>query len=129
MGLVHRWRESSNTTWINSHWWPERGFTSSTRSRDTEGLPRGIIYPPPPLFNIVVDALICHWFTLVEGEEVGLDGFGRAVQWLVAFFYAKDGHLALPGPYHIEAALYVLTGLFNMVVLHTNVDKTVGMIY
>ena len=78
---------------------------------------------------MVVDALICHWFTLVEGEEVGLDGFGRAVQWLVAFFYADDGHLSLTGPSHIQAALYVLTGLFIRVVLHTNVDKTVEIIY
>ena len=78
---------------------------------------------------MVVDALICHWFTLVEGEEVGPDDFGRAVQWLVAFFYAEDVHLALPGPSHIQAALYVLTVLFIRLVLHTNVDKTVGMIY
>ena len=29
----------------------------------------------PTIFNMLVDVVICHWVTLVAGEEVGLDGF------------------------------------------------------
>ena len=52
-------------------------------------------YPiSPAIFSILVDAVNCHWVTLVEGEEAVTDGFRRVVQWLAAFFYAKDGLLA-----------------------------------
>ena len=83
---------------------------------------------PPTIFNMVVDSVICHWFTLVAGEEAGPDGFRRAVKWTAASFYADDGLLTSPRPARLQAALDVLMGLFNRVGLQTNLNKTVGMV-
>ena len=44
------------------------------------------------------------------------------------FFYANNDLLASPRPARIQAALYVFMGLFDRVVLHTNVNKKVGMV-
>ena len=47
---------------------------------------RGVAHwdtPPPNIFKMVVDAVIFHWFTLISGEEVGPDGFGWEIQWLL----------------------------------------------
>ena len=66
----------------------------------------------PTIFKMVVDTVICHWVMLVVGEEAGTDAFGRAVQWLLALFYYKNGLLDSPRPAQIQTALDVLTGLF-----------------
>ena len=71
---------------------------------------------------MVVDAVICHWITLVAGEKAGLGGFGRAVQWMAAFFYANDGLFASPRPTWIQAVMDVLTGLFDRLFLQTKVN-------
>ena len=77
---------------------------------------------------MVVDAVIFHWVTLVMGEEVGPYGFGCALQLLATFFYTVDGFLSLTRPDWIQAALDVLAGMFDRVVLQNNVDKTVRML-
>ena len=77
---------------------------------------------------MVVDAVICHWVTLVAGEEAEPDVFGWAVQWLLAFFYADDGLPSSPRPARIQEALDVLMGLFNWVFIQTNIYRTVGMV-
>ena len=47
----------------------------------TEGSPRGVHPPPPPtIFNMVVEAVICRWFMMFSGEEEGPEYFGRVVQ-------------------------------------------------
>ena len=76
----------------------------------------------------MVDLVICHWVTLVTGEEVQPDGFGWAVQCLVALFYDADGLLASPRLDWIQAYLDVLVRLFYRVGLQTNVKKIVGMV-
>ena len=43
-------------------------------------------------------------------------------------FYADNGILALTSPDHLQEALDVLTGLFVMVGIQTNVKKMVGMV-
>ena len=48
------------------------------------------------IFNMVADTVICHWFTLVAGEESGPEGFVRAVQWLAEFIYTISRILASP---------------------------------
>ena len=52
----------------------------------------------PYHLKMVIDAEIPHWVTLVAGEDAGPDGFGQAVQCVVALFYADDCLLALPRP-------------------------------
>ena len=45
------------------------------------------------------------------------------------FFYANNSLLAFPRPARIHAALDVLTGLFDRVGHHINVNKTVDVVY
>ena len=77
---------------------------------------------------MVVDAFICHWATVVAGEDVVPEVLGRALQKLASLFYMDYGLLALPWPSRIQEALDVLTGLFDRVGLWTYVEKTVGMV-
>ena len=72
---------------------------------------------------MVVDAVLCRWFTLVVGDQAGPDGFVRAVQWLVAFFYADDSLLALTKPVRLQVVLDVPTRLLDRLGLQTNVKK------
>ena len=76
---------------------------------------------------MVVDAVICHWYTLVSREEVGPGGFGLAVHCLAASFYAEYGLLASPQPSRLYVELDVQTRIFYWMSLHMNVTKTVGM--
>ena len=78
----------------------------------------------PTIFNMVANAAIWHWNKMVVGEEAGLHGFRQAIQWLTALFYANDGLLASPKLDRLQAAMYVLTGLFNRVGHQTNVEKS-----
>ena len=45
----------------------------------------------PTIFNLVVDAVVCHWVSLVAGGAGGQDGWGRAVLLRANFFYAYYG--------------------------------------
>ena len=45
---------------------------------------------------MALDDMKRYWVMLFVGEKSGPESFGRAVQWLVTFFYADYGILALP---------------------------------
>ena len=103
------------------------GRYDGTRFKGHRGVTQGDpLYPT--IFNMVVDMVICIWKNLVAGEEAGPYGFGRTVQYMATFFYANDVFLALTRPARIKAVLYVPKELFERVGLHTNLDKTVGMV-
>ena len=59
---------------------------------------------------------------------MGPYGFGRAVQWLMVFFYANDGLLDLPRILRLQVAMNVLMGLFDRVGLQTNIIKMVVIV-
>ena len=40
----------------------------------------------PTLFNMVVDAVICHWVTVVAETEAGIEGLGLPIRDLEAYF-------------------------------------------
>ena len=63
---------------------------------------------------------------MVEGA--GPDGFGWAIQWLAALFYADYGLLVSPSPAWIQEVMDVLTVLLDSFGLHNNVEKTVGLV-
>ena len=44
----------------------------------------------PTIFNVIVDAVLCHLVTEVSGEEEDPDGFGRAAGCIVKCFYADN---------------------------------------
>ena len=52
----------------------------------------------PTILNMVVEAVIHHWVTVVEGEVEVPEGFGRSVKNLSALFYANGGLLDPPWP-------------------------------
>ena len=81
----------------------------------------------PTIFNMVVNAVICHWVMMLAGEGRVPYGFGRAFQWMAEFFYKYDGLLASPMPARIQAALDVLTG-FPIGWASRPMQKTVGMV-
>ena len=78
--------------------------------------------------NMVVDAVICRWVTLVTGEKAGPDRFRQMVQCLSSFFYSDEGLLASLRTARIHAVRNVLMGIFDRVVIHANVNKTVSMV-
>ena len=82
----------------------------------------------PTIFNVVVGEVVRHWVTvMVEGAEER----GERVQegrHQNALFYADDGMVSLSGPQWLQDAFSTLVGLFDRVVLQTNVGKTVGTV-
>ena len=83
----------------------------------------------PTNFNMVVDAVIYHWVTVVGGhqEGAGQEGLGTTIQALSALFYADDGFVASPESARLQGAFDALKGLFDRVGLRTNKGKTVSM--
>ena len=51
------------------------------------GVMQGNLLSPTTL-NMAMDAVICHWETVVAGADAGPEGFGRALHNLSALFYA-----------------------------------------
>ena len=92
---------------------------------------RGVMQGDPlssMIFNMVVDAVICHWVTVVMPTEAGRGGIGQTIIDLEAYFYADDGIVALNQPERLWRAYDVLTGLFDRVGLKTNTAKMVSMV-
>ena len=81
----------------------------------------------PTLFNVVVDAFIRHWVTVVDPTEDGMERLGLQIRDLVWYLYADDGLVTLTQPERLQRAFDVLTGLFDWVSLRTNKRNTVSM--
>ena len=82
----------------------------------------------PTIFNVVVDAVVRNWVTMViasaeERGERGHEGRHKA-----ALFYADDGMVAFPDSCCLQGAFNTLVGLFDRVGLRTNVRKTVSVV-
>ena len=78
--------------------------------KDFWGVTQG--YPPPPNnFNMVVDAVVRHWISLVAGGEGGKDGWGKEVQTCAAFFYSDDDLVASTDLVWMQGVFDNLTGL------------------
>ena len=83
----------------------------------------------PNIFNVVVDAVVRHWLTVmvVGAEERGERGQeGRHQN---SFFYSDDGMVALLDPQWFQVKFITLVGQFDSVGLRNNVGKTVGMVF
>ena len=52
----------------------------------------------PTIFNVVVDAVVRHWVTLVVTEAEMRGERGREGRYQAALFYADDGMLASSDP-------------------------------
>ena len=82
----------------------------------------------PTIFNVVVDAIIRHWVTVVTPTEAGMGGLGLTTIDLEAYLYSDNGLMASTQPERLQRAFDVLNGLFDQVILRTNTAKTVGMV-
>ena len=82
----------------------------------------------PTIFNLVVDAVIHHWVTVVTPTEAGTGGLGLTIIDLVAYLYSDDGLVVSTQPERLQRAFDVLAGLFDWVGLQTNTAKTVGIV-
>ena len=80
---------------------------------------------------MVVDAVLCHCFLVVEETEgeTGTGGFGRDIQRLEAYFYVDDDLLAPMRVEKLQRVFSVLTELFYWVGICTNVGKRLSMEY
>ena len=83
----------------------------------------------PTIFNMVIDAVIRHWVTVVGGpqEGSGQEGLGTSIQSLSVLFYTNDGLVASPESARFQGAFNALTGFFDRDDLRTNEGNTVSM--
>ena len=82
----------------------------------------------PTIFNMVVDAVIRHWLTVVTPTEAVTVGLGLKIIDLEAYFDANYVLLASNQPERLHRDFDVLTGLFGRVGLCTNTANMVGMV-
>ena len=82
----------------------------------------------PTVLNMVVDAVVSKWVSLMKVGAGGLEGWCREVLRCATFFYADDGLVVSTDPEWILGAFNTLTGIFDRVGLQTDVNKTVRMI-
>ena len=70
----------------------------------------------PTIFNLVIDAVIRIWVTLVKGpqEGSGQEGLGTSIQTLWENVYANDGIVVLPESAHLQVEFYALTIFFYL---------------
>ena len=92
---------------------------------------RGVIQgnpPSPTIFNVVLDAVIRHWVTVVTPTEAGTGGLGMTIIKLAAYLYADECLMASTQTERLQRAFDALTGLFDRFDLQTNTEKTVGTV-
>ena len=92
---------------------------------------QGVVQGDPlslTIFNVVVDAFIHHWVTLVTPTEVGTGGLGLTIIDLAAYFYTNNGLVAPTHPVRLHRAFDILTRIFDRVSLRINTGKTFSMV-
>ena len=83
----------------------------------------------PTIFNVVVDAVVCHWVTSVIADAEERGELGKEGRHQAALFYTDDGMVASSDPQWLQGAFNTLVGLFDRVGLYKNARKTVGMVF
>ena len=82
----------------------------------------------PTIFNMVMDAVILHWVTVVMPTEEDTVGLGLEIINLGAYFCYDNGLMALTQPESLWRAFDVLAVLFDRFGLRKNMAKTVVML-
>ena len=83
----------------------------------------------PTIFNLVIDAFIRHWLTVVIPTEAGTGGLGLTIIDLTAYFYTDDGLVESTQSEMLQRAFDVFTDLFDRFSLRKNRMNTVGMVF
>ena len=79
------------------------------------------------VFNVVVEAVICHLLAAVVLMKAESEGIGERIQELAVFSYADDEFVVSPRTEKLHRVSNVLAKIFYRVGLSTNVRKTVSM--
>ncbi|KAL9183034.1 hypothetical protein ACHAXT_004821 [Thalassiosira profunda] len=95
--------------------------------RDGRGVTQGGPLSPK-LFNILVDAIVREWLTLLVGSDAVEGISAELMRTILAIFYADDAFLASRDPEELQRALDIVVELFDRVGLRTNTTKTQAMI-
>ena len=77
------------------------------------------------VLNVVLDAVIRHWVTVVAPTESGAEGLGDTIQELAKFSYVDERLVLPPWPERLQRALNVIAEIFDQVGLHKNSGKMV----
>ena len=92
-----------------------------------QGMTQGnLLYPI--ILNMVVDAVIRHWVTVMAPTEAGMGVLCLTIIDLAAYLYADNGLVASTQPERLQRVFDVLTGFFDQVGLCKIAGKTVGMV-
>ena len=98
-----------------------------TEFQGARGVTQG--YPLyPTIFNVVVDAVVRHWVTVVIAGAEERGERGQESRHQDALFYADDGMVALSDPRWIQGAFNTLVRMFDRLGLQNNYGKTFGMV-
>ena len=81
------------------------------------------------IFNVVLDAVIWKWMTVVAEKESVSKAFGREVQGMTPFIYVENLLLTSTHPEWLQGEFNVVTGIFDHVSLWMNYRKPIGMVY
>ena len=82
----------------------------------------------PMLFNAIVYKVMRSWATVVAADEAGPKVMGRSIQETATYSYAKYGLITSTQVGHLQQAFYVLTDLFDCVILRMNECRSVSMV-
>ena len=72
----------------------------------------------PTIFNVVVNAVIRQWVTVMTPTEAGMGGLDLKIIDLMTYSYANDILVMLTQPKRLQRAFGVPTSLFKRVILH-----------
>ena len=82
----------------------------------------------PTIFNVVVDVVVRHWVIVMVEIAEEQSGRRKEGRYKNSLFYMDDGMVALSDRRWLQGDFSTLVGLFDRVVLKTNMGKTVGMV-
>ena len=122
-----------NTIRLLQRYWAQQRIV--VRSRGYHGEPftatRGVTQgdiASPTIFNIVVDAVVRYWLSMVSTAAIANHGLGIEVCNKLALFYADDGLVASRDPRWLQPAFEQLMTIFARVGPEANTTITKAMI-
>ena len=72
-----------------------------------------------------MESIIYHWVMLIAATEEGIEGLGLLILYLTEYFYVDNGIVTSNQLERLQQVFNILTGLFNRVVLRTNMWNSV----
>ena len=88
----------------------------------TQGVPLS-----PTIFNMVVYVVVQHWVAVMVESAEERSRSGQEGRHQNFHFYVDDGMVVSSDPVWIQGGFSTLVGMFDRVVLKTNVGNIVGM--